>query len=447
MMAVIISSNCNLAIAADSEDQTVQNQISNMASDFKGQLWNLNGQFTHVTQYHPSFRSPYQGINSLNGSHSEESTNDVTLYAGLHLWQGGEVYFNPEIDQGFGLSNTFGIAGFPSGEAYKVGKSYPYLRTQRIFFRQVIGLEGGTTKLASAANQLAGIQATNNLTFTLGKFSVVDIFDINQYAHDARTDFMNWSIIDSGAFDYAADAWGYTLGAAAEWTQSQWSLRAGLFALSKEPNSKYIDTSFGQNSAMGEVEQRYDVKGHQGKIKLLGFINSAKMGNYKDALSLARATNALPDTALVRRNSSRGGLAVNVEQEIYSHIGAFVRLSINDGNKEAYDFTEINRSLSSGLSLQGELWGRQNDQAGLAIAINGLSTEAQKYFAAGGLGILIGDGQLTHYSEEKIIEAYYSMGINKNLELTMDYQHINNPAYNPDRGPVSILGLRVRTVF
>lgn len=258
---------------------------------------------------------------------------------------------------------------------------------------------------------------------------------------------MNWSIIDSGAFDYAADAWGYTLGAAAEWTQSQWSLRAGLFALSKEPNSKYIDTSFGQNSAMGEVEQRYDVKGHQGKIKLLGFINSAKMGNYKDALSLARATNALPDTALVRRNSSRGGLAVNVEQEIYSHIGAFVRLSINDGNKEAYDFTEINRSLSSGLSLQGELWGRQNDQAGLAIAINGLSTEAQKYFAAGGLGILIGDGQLTHYSEEKIIEAYYSMGINKNLELTMDYQHINNPAYNPDRGPVSILGLRVRTVF
>ena len=199
------------------------------------EIWAIHGQLTNVTQRHPRFSSPYSGENSLDASGRAEETTDITLYAGLRLWQGAELWINPEIDQGFGLSNTVGVAGFPSGEAYKVGANKPYLRLPRAFIRQVIAMGGDEQRVEAAANQLAGTKAADNLTITIGKFSVGDIFDINSYAHDPRADFLNWSLIDSGAFDYAADAWGFTYGAAAEWTQSNWTVRGGVFQLSKIP--------------------------------------------------------------------------------------------------------------------------------------------------------------------------------------------------------------------
>lgn len=409
--------------------------------------WNLHAQLTHVTQWHPSFKARYSGANSLGPGRASARTNDATLYLGLRPWRGGELYLNPEIDQGFGLGNTLGLAGFASAEAYKLGSRTPYAKMHRAFLRQTIDLGGASERLDDAANQLAGVQTAHNLTFTIGKFSVVDLFDNNRYAHDPRSDFLNWSVVDAGAFDYAANAWGYTLGAALEWDHSWWTLRAGLFALSDVPNSTSLDASFRQSQWVAEFEARHAAFGRAGKLKLLGFSSRADMGRYADAVALAQQQGgAVPDTAAVRRYASRAGVALNLEQELAGDLGFFLRASANDGRFEAYDFTDINRSLSAGLSLAGSRWGRAQDTLGVAFAQNGLSSTARAYFAAGGLGILIGDGGLS-YGPERIAEAYYRWQLSPRLALSLDLQRIVNPAYNRDRGPVTIAGLRLQARF
>lgn len=405
--------------------------------------WAMHGQLTSVWQYHPAFSSPYQGPNSLSSESAGDETIDATLYVGMRTWQGAELWIDPEIDQGFGLSNTLGVAGFPSGEAYKVGSSTPYFRLQRLFFRQSIDLGGNRQTIEPDANQLGGARTAGNLVVTAGKFSVTDIFDTNAYAHDPRRDFLNWAIIDSGAFDYAADAWGYSYGGVAEWTQNSLTLRAGLFDLSRVPNSTKLVRGFGEYEIVGEAEERHIIGRQPGKFKLLAFLNRGRMGSYADAVHLAQVTGMTPDTALVRRYASRPGFVLNIEQQLTGGLGAFVRLSANDGSKEAYEFTEINRSLAIGLSLKGAQWNRENDTVGLAAVVNGLSEPARRYFAAGGLGILIGDGQLPHYGSEGIVEAYYQGSLLTWLTAAADYQLIRNPAYNRDRGPVSVLAARL----
>lgn len=440
------------ARAATEEQQKVKpaemitSQVSKPADDTAPEDWALHGQVTNVTQGHPRFTSSYSGTNSLIANGRTEETTDITLYAGVRLWRGAEFWINPEIDQGFGLSNTVGMAGFPSGEAYKIGANVPYPRLPRVFLRQVIPLSGELVKMESSANQLAGSKAANNVTLTIGKFSVTDIFDTNTYAHDPRGDFLNWSIIDAGAFDYAADAWGFTYGAAAEWTQDAWTLRGGVFQLSKIPNGKIVNVDFSQYMLVTELEQRYQMRGHPGKAKLLAFVNRGRMGAYRDALQLAQLAGDTPDTGLVRRFASRPGVAINLEQELAPDLGMFLRASLNNGTKEAYEFTEINRSISGGLSLKGGRWGRDDDTFGLAGVVNGLSSDARRYFANGGIGILIGDGGQT-YGAEKVLETYYSMRVNRHVTLAVNYQHVNNPAYNRDRGPVSIFGVRAHAEF
>ena len=440
------------ARAATEEQQKIEpaemitSQVSKPADDTAPEDWALHGQVTNVTQGHPRFTSSYSGTNSLIANGRTEETTDITLYAGVRLWRGAEFWINPEIDQGFGLSNTVGMAGFPSGEAYKIGANVPYPRLPRVFLRQVIPLSGELVKMESSANQLAGSKAANNVTLTIGKFSVTDIFDTNTYAHDPRGDFLNWSIIDAGAFDYAADAWGFTYGAAAEWTQDAWTLRGGVFQLSKIPNGKIVNVDFSQYMLVTELEQRYQMRGHSGKAKLLAFVNRGRMGAYRDALQLAQLAGDTPDTGLVRRFASRPGVAINLEQELAPDLGMFLRASLNNGTKEAYEFTEINRSISGGLSLKGGRWGRDDDTFGLAGVVNGLSSDARRYFANGGIGILIGDGGQT-YGAEKVLETYYSMRVNRHVTLAVNYQHVNNPAYNRDRGPVSIFGVRAHAEF
>ena len=284
------------------------------------------------------------------------------------------------------------------------------------------------------------------MTLTIGKFSVTDIFDTNTYAHDPRGDFLNWSIIDAGAFDYAADAWGFTYGAAVEWAQDAWTLRGGVFQLSKVPNGKIVNVDFGQYMLVTELEKRYQMRGQPGKVKLLAFVNRARMGAYRDAVQLARQTADTPDTGLVRQFASRPGISINLEQGLAPDLGMFLRASLNNGTKEAYEFTEINRSLSGGLSLKGGRWGRGDDTFGIAGVINGLSSDARQYFSNGGIGILIGDGGQT-YGPEKILETYYAMRVNPHVTLAVNHQHVNNPAYNRDRGPVSIFGVRAHAEF
>jgi len=411
------------------------------------EIWSLHGQATLVEQYHPAFKSAYLGPNSLDHESAGRETVDLTLYAGLRLWQGGEAYANPEIDQGFGLSNTVGAAGFPSGEAYKVGKSSPYFRLQRLFFRQSFDLGGDIENVEAGPNQLGGSRTANNLIFTAGKISPTDIFDTNSYAHDPKSDFLNWSLIDAGAFDYAADAWGYSYGLVGEWTQDWWTLRAGLFNLSRVPNTTELERGFNQFEAVAEAEGRHTFLGRTGKIKLLGFVNRGRMGGYGDAVRLAQATGTPPDMVPVRRYASRPGGALNIEQEVSDTVGAFARISLNDGSKEAYEFTEINRSVALGLSVKGADWGRLDDRWAIAGVVNMLSDSAKTYFAAGGMGILIGDGQLRRYGTENILETYYDAQIVKGLNVALDYQLIANPAYNADRGPVSVLGFRLHGEF
>lgn len=409
--------------------------------------WSIHGQATLVGQGNPGFHSAFSGANSLASNSQVQETFDFTLFLGARLWRNLEFYLNPEVDQGFGLSDTLGVAGYPSAEAYKVGEYHPYYRTPRAFFRYVQDLGGEVETDAAGANELAGTHTHDNLTITFGKFGVPDIFDTNKYAHDPRGDFLNWTIIESGAFDYAADAWGFSYGATAEWTQDWWTLRAGLFNLSRQPNSTEMTHGLGQFEMVTEAEERHQLWNQPGSVKLLAFDNRGKMGSYGDALALAEQTDSTPSTAEVRRFHGRPGFGINVQQQLRPDLGAFLRASIDEGEEEAFEFTDVNRSLSAGLSLQGSRWGRANDTVGFAGVLNGISAAAQHYLVDGGVGILVGDGALPHYGPEKILETYYSVYIAEWANVAVDYQFIDNPAYNPERGPVSVFALRLHAEF
>lgn len=411
------------------------------------QDWALHGQFTAIEQYHPAFRSPFRGANSLDPGSRGDETLTGTLYGGARLWDGGEAWADLEMDQGFGLSNTLGVAGFTNGEGSKVGKAIPYFRLHRLFFRQSFDLGGDSVDIAPAANQLGGTRTADNIVLTLGKFSATDVFDGNSYAHDPSQDFMNWAIMDAGAFDYVADAWGYSYGGTAELNQGDWSFRVGLMDMSRVPNGTELVRGFGQYQLDAEIERRFQISGEPGKIKLLGWMARARMGDYNDALALAAAQHRPADISQVRRPASRPGGSINVEQSISDDLGLFFRASLADGSKESYEFTDIDRSFSGGLSWKGTDWGRKNDTVGIALEDAALSQVGLKFLAAGGLGILVGDDALYHASDEKIVEAYYSLALLDAFAVTADYQFIVNPAYNADRGPVSVLGLRLHTQF
>ncbi|MDB5480420.1 MAG: putative exported protein of unknown function [Caulobacteraceae bacterium] len=417
------------------------------ASDKAPQTWAIDGQTTFVDQGTFAFRSPYRGANSLDPGTRGRETFDATLFAGVRPWTGAEIWINPEIDQGFGLSNTLGVAGFPSGEAYKVGKSSPYFRLQRLFLRQTVDLGGASEAIDPDLNQLGGRRSADRLVFTVGKVGVDDIFDTNDYAHDPRRDFMNWSLIDAGSFDYAADAWGYTYGAAAEWYVGRWALRAGVFDLSTVPNSERLETNFSQFQTDVELEERHQLGGRRGKIKITGFLSRGRMGSFDDAVRLALATGKPADIAAVRRYQGRAGVSFNLQQEVAEGVGVFAHGGVADGSVEPYEFSDIDRTIAAGLSLAGTRWARPHDTFAIAGVVNGISRAHERFLNAGGLGILVGDGKLPHPGPEAILETYYDLSLIRALQMTVDYQFIENPAYNRDRGPVSVLAVRLHAQF
>jgi high affinity Mn2+ porin len=406
----------------------------------------VHGQFTYVEQETNSFYAPYRGPYSLSPSAGRETT-DATLYLGARLWPGAEGWLNPEIDQGFGLDDTQGVAGFPSGEAYKVGKNQPYLRLQRAFIRQTLNLEGASEQVEAAPNQLGGTYSTNRWVFTLGKFAVTDVFDTNQYAHDPRADFLNWTAVDTGTFDYAADAWGYTVGTAAEWYHGAWAVRAGAFDLSRVPNSEHLDPGAHEFQLLLEAERRYQWNSQPGKVLVTLFHSRGRMGLLQDAIDLAAATGAPVDIAAVRKYRSRDGVSFSLEQQICADVGAFVRGGGAGGNVEAYEFTDVDRTLAIGLSLHGSRWGRSADTLGFATIFNAISATRERYLDAGGLGILVGDGRLPHPGGERMLETYYAISIRSWAFVGFDYQYVANPAYNRDRGPASIFAVRIHLQF
>jgi high affinity Mn2+ porin len=414
----------------------------------------MHVQSTNTQMYHGAFPAAYSGQQSLSNFPDTAKTFDVTLFLGARLWKGGALYANPEIDQGFGLgfpappgqpyNGTFGVAGYLSGEAYKVGAWEPYSRVQRFFVRQTFNVGGAEQIVDTGPNELGGSQTERHITLTGGKFSVPDVFDNNPYAHDPRNDFLNWSIIDMGAFDYAADSWGYTYGISAEFVNPASAFRVGLFQLSKEPNQIAIENQpFLQYSPILEYERVTSfLGGHPGSFKALAYGNYGYFGTYADAIALGEATGTTPDTALVRTARHwKLGAGINLAQEVAPHVGLFARASAMNGTYEVDEFTEIDRSISGGVSVDGGWYHRPYDTFGLAASFNSISGPAQQYFAAGGLGVVIGDGGLT-YAGEHVLETYYKLGITQYGAITADYQYITNPAYNAVRGPVSIFGLR-----
>ena len=425
-------------IAHAAPDSALSTTTAQDSSDRFAAHW----QATYVEQDSLGFHAPYRGPNSLS-PHEGRETTDMTLYVGARLWQNAELWINPEMDQGFGLDNTLGVAGFPSGEAYKVGRNAPYLRLPRAFVRATVDLGEATEAVEEGANQFGDRRSPDRLVFTAGKFSVVDIFDANDYAHDPRGDFLNWSVVDAGTFDYAADAWGYTVGAAAEWYEGRWTLRGGVFDLSDVPNSARLDPGAHEFQMVLELERRHEILGLPGKVLVTAFESRGRMGLLDDAVKLAQATGNPVDISAVRRYRSRLGVNLNVEQQVSQDVGVFARLGQAAGNVEAYEFSDIDRTVSAGVSVKGAAWSRPRDTFGLAFAVNGISGARERYLNAGGLGILVGDGQLPHPGAEKILETYYDLTPWQWLHLTADYQWVNNPAYNTDRGPVSIVGVRV----
>jgi len=411
------------------------------------QTWALHGQTTFTEQATPAFPSPYQGTNSMNPNGEGRETFDATIFAGLRPWAGAEIWVNQEVEQGFGLDGTLGAAGFPSGEAYKIGASAPYMRLQRAFLRQTIDLGGAISTVDAAANQLGGSRTENRLVFTVGKISVVDVFDTNQYAHDPRSDFLNWSVIDTGTFDYAADPWGYTIGGAVEWYQGNWTVRGGVFDLSTQPNSLTLDAGMHEFQLVGEVERRYKIAGKDGKLAITGFLSRARMGDFADAIAAAQISGGLPSLAAARRYQSRPGIGANLEQQITDTVGLFARAGFADGSVEPYEFADIDRTFALGLSMSGDRWGRKDDAVGLAGVVNGISKIHEEFLNDGGLGILIGDGQLPHPGLEEIVETYYKANVIKGVDVSFDFQLITNPAYNTDRGPVPVFATRLHGQF
>lgn len=413
--------------------------------------FSLHGQTTFINQGVPGFRSPYRGANSLV-PHQAQATTTATLFLGLKLWEGTELYYNPEFSQGFGLSRTLGVAGFVNGEAQKAGAPYPKLRSNRYFLRQTFGLGGETEDVPDGPNQVATRRDVERVTIVAGKFALGDFFDNNTYAHDPRADFMNWSLWGASAWDFPANLPGFTQGVMVEYNNAAFAVRAAYTQVPKEPSNDVLDTRVLDRQGMNiELEERHVLPGLEqpGKIRLGAFSNVGNTANYRQVVALTQA-GAFADVndavSATRRPRRKSGIYANLEQALTADLGLFARASWSDGRNESLSFTDIDHSVSGGLSLKGSAWDRPADTVGIGGAINGLSAAHRAYFANGGLGLLIGDGRL-NYAPERALETYYAMSLTKSVTLSVNYQFVVNPAYNRDRGPASFFGTRLHADF
>jgi hypothetical protein len=405
----------------------------------------VHGQMTVVTQEHGSFDSPYQGPNSLLPAPERATSFTTTLMTGFRLWQGGEFYLDGEGAAGKGVSSVLGMAGAPNGETYRVGNPAFRASIVRAYLHQTWNLGGEDQKVEDDAHQLAGSRSSRRLVLTAGKFSVMDVFDNNTFAHDPRSQFLNWTLMGHGAWDYPADTRGYTWGFAAEGYWDAWAVRYGRFAEPLEANQLEMDHGFQRAHGDSlEVEHDHALGGLPGAIRVMGYRNTTRMGDYRQAL--AEAPLAPDVTATRAYGRVKRGWGINAEQALTQDLGAFLRWSWDDGRTESWTFTEVDRSLTAGLSLKGTAWGRGLDRVGFAFIQNGLCADHRDYLAAGGLGFLLGDGRL-RYAPERILESYYAIALGSHLTFSLDLQHAWNPAYNADRGPVTLVAARCHAQF
>lgn len=441
MMARLIWHPEALALVPDEEDEPP-----------KDARFSLHGQTTFVNQGVTGFRAPYRGPQSLVPDQAQATTT-ATLFLGLKLFEGTELYYNPEFSQGFGLSRTLGVAGFVNGEAQKAGAPFPKLRSNRYFVRQTFGLGGETEAVPDGPNSIAGTRDVERITVIAGKFALGDFFDGNAYAHDPRVDFMNWGLWASAAWDFPANLPGFTQGVMVEYNRADFAVRAAYTQVPKEPSSDVLDPRvFERAGAVIEFEERHTLPllDQPGRLRLGLFSNVGNTANFRQVVALTQS-GAFADintaAAATREPRRKSGAYLNLEQALTADLGLFARASVNDGRNESLSFTDIDGSVSGGLSLKGTAWGRPQDTIGLGAAANRISPSHRAYFANGGLGLLIGDGRLDRYAPERAVEVYYALNLTKAVTMSFDYQHVENPAYNRDRGPADFIGTRLHTDF
>jgi high affinity Mn2+ porin len=414
---------------------------SNPASDEK---WNLYYQATSIGQYHPSFTSPYSGPFSLVSHPEAEASITTTLFFGWRIARNTQFYFDPEVAGGRGFSATNGIANFPNGEMPRVSTATPKPYLARLFVTQDFGFGDAQETVESDENQLGGSRPMTRYSISVGRFTVTDFFDDNRYSHDPRTQFMGWAVMYNGAWDYAADTRGYTWGWVHEFHTRRWSLRYGSAAMPKVANGEQLDRRlFRDRSDMFEGEVRMHPGGHDGAVRLLSYFNRADAGTYAEAIRLAQETGTTPSVIATRRiGTLKYGFGLSADQEIVKDIGVFGRLGWNDGKTESFAFTAIDRLATGGVSMGGSRWKRPKDTVATEVTAAGLSAVHAEYLALGGSDFLIGDGRL-RYGKEVVWESYYSARVLPWLVVSPDLQHVTNPAYNRDRGPVWIGTLRL----
>jgi high affinity Mn2+ porin len=472
-LSVLLCSN--RANAADADEDAGDNfsvmQIlaDHGAHDLEHERWNAYGQFTWISSWKAPFSAPYTNLNgsnkslSPNGEHSFTAT--ATLFLGLGLWRGGELYFVPESISSRPLSQLSGLGGsIQNFELQKQGNLTPTVYRSRTYLTQTFGFGGAPVERASGPMQLGTTVDSRRLVLAFGNFSVLDFFDRNAVVGDPRRQFFNIAFLSHAAYDFAADSRGYSWGALFELHWDDWAMRAGRFTPPKEPNQLAIDFRFYKYYAdQVELEHAHRVSGQPGVVRLLGYRNHENTGGFADAVTAFQADpskNAAacgnpnygsqnpgaPDLCWARKPRTKVGLGIGFEQQLTDDIGVFARAMVSDGRTEVYSYTSADRSASIGTVVHGAAWHRRYDVLGTAYAAGFISPEHAEYLRLGGVDGFIGDGKLRNGSE-RVFEVFYSLHVYRSLALSADYQHISNPGYNADRGPVNVLSGRVHAEF
>jgi high affinity Mn2+ porin len=439
--------------------------------DIQDESWNAYGQFTYISSWKPGFQAPYTNangsINSLSPDAERSYTGTFTLFFGLHLWPGGEGYLVPEFVAERGFSQLRGIGGsIQNFELQKTGAEVPSLYRSRLYLRQTFNLGGDRAEKTSDPMQLATVVDSRRVVLTAGTFTALDIFDRNNVTWDPRQTFLNMAFMTHSSWDFAADARGYSLGGAAELYWDDWALRIGRMAPPLNPNVLPIDTKLSQVYADTlELEHDHSLFGQAGAVRVLGYRNHEVAGRFADAIAALEADPAknaaacpanvynymsgnvtAPDLCWVRKPNTKVGVGINLEQHITEDVGAFLRAMYSDGQTEVDAFDPADRDLSFGAVARGPLWHRPFDVAGLGYAAAFISDIHAQYLAKGGVDGFVGDGHLRQ-APENVIDVFYSFNLLKAIWLTADYQHLWNPGFNADRGPVEIFGGRVHAEF
>jgi hypothetical protein len=412
-------------------------------------LW-ISGQANFISQWHPAFHSPYQGRNSLSPEAQDASSRVLTLYTGLRLTNAAEVLCDVQETGGHGIGEALGLAGFTNLDVVRnptLSKA-PYIA--RLMWHHVISLSSEDAPSSRTPFSLFSRLPLRRFEIRFGKFGLADFFDLNSYGTDSNLQFMNWTVDNNGAYDYAADTRGFTFAAMFEYHDRHWAARFAEGLMPKVANGIHLDADLGRaRSENIEFEVRRAVVFKQeGILRLLAYVNHANMGSYRQAIENFRAgLTPVPEiTAHPLQTTAKYGFSANFEQPFNDWLGLFGRWGWNEGRHESYAYTEVDATIEFGVGASGARWSRKFDRAGLAFVSNGISRDHQQYLALGGLGFLLGDGRL-NYGRENALETYYTLHAWRGAYPSFGFQYVKNPGYNRDRGPVLVPTLRLHLEF